>query len=460
LRRVSQRGQTWEVTPETKYARTGDGLSVAYQVVGKGPLDLLFVPGYQSNLELNWDLPAYARMLDRLASFSRLIAVDRRGTGLSDRLSPADHPPLETLMDDLRRVMDAVGSEQAALAGFLDGGFLCALFAATYPERTRALVLYGSSASGKWSLDYPWQWKPDRWERFIDDMAAGWGKQDFADQTLRWYAPSAYPDEVTRRWWARYQWLSSSPSSAVAIERLYSQTDVRHLLPSIRVQTLVIHRRDDPAEAVEGARFIAQQIPAAKYVELEGVDSPPWAGDSDILVDEIEEFLTGIRRGPEHDRVLATVLFTDIVDSTRKAAELGDRRWRALLDAHDAKVRAELVRFRGSEVDNAGDGFFATFDGPARAVQCARAIGSSVRDLKIEIRAGVHTGEIERARGGVRGISVHVGARVAGLARPGEVLVSSTVKDLVAGSGLAFEDRGGHELRGVPGTWQLYAASD
>jgi pimeloyl-ACP methyl ester carboxylesterase len=329
LRRVSQRGQTWEVTPETKYARTGDGLSVAYQVVGKGPLDLLFVPGYQSNLELNWDLPAYARMLDRLASFSRLIAVDRRGTGLSDRLSPADHPPLETLMDDLRRVMDAVGSEQAALAGFLDGGFLCALFAATYPERTRALVLYGSSASGKWSLDYPWQWKPDRWERFIDDMAAGWGKQDFADQTLRWYAPSAYPDEVTRRWWARYQWLSSSPSSAVAIERLYSQTDVRHLLPSIRVQTLVIHRRDDPAEAVEGARFIVQQIPAAKYVELEGVDSPPWAGDSDILVDEIEEFLTGIRRGPEHDRVLATVLFTDIVDSTRKAAELGDRRWRA-----------------------------------------------------------------------------------------------------------------------------------
>lgn len=441
--------------PETHYAKTVDGFSIAYQVFGTGT-DLLFVPGYQSNLELNWDLPAYAGLFRRLASFARVIAVDRRGTGLSDRLSPGDQPPLEILMEDLGRVLDEVGSERAAVAGFLDGGYLCTLFAATHPERTQALVLYGTSASGKWSPDYPWQWKPDEWESFMDEMASGWGRQRFADDVLQWYAPSAYQDETTRRWWGRYQRLSASPGSAIALERLYSQTDVRHVLPSIRIPTLVLHRREDPAEPVEGARYIAREIPGAKYVELEGVDSPPWAGDSSVIVDEIEEFLTGIRRGPEPDRVLSTVLFTDIVGSTEQLARIGDKPWKDLLARHDELSKAKVEQARGTFVDSTGDGVFATFDGPARAVRCATAIGGAIRPLGIEIRAGCHTGEIELAGDAVRGIAVHIGARVAAMAGPSEVLVSSTVKDLVAGSGLTFEDAGEHELKGVPDRWHLY----
>jgi pimeloyl-ACP methyl ester carboxylesterase/class 3 adenylate cyclase len=441
--------------PETRYAKTADGLSIAYQVFGTGA-DLLFVPGYMSNLELNWDLPAYAGLLRRLASFSRVIALDRRGTGLSDRLSPDDQPPLEILMEDLGRVLDEVESERATVAGFLDGGYLCTLFAATHPERTRALVLYGTSASGKWSPDYPWQWKPDRWESFMGEMASGWGSQRFADDGLQWYAPSAYQDETTRRWWARYQRLSASPGSAIALERLYSQTDVRHVLPSIRIPTLVLHRREDPAEPVEGARYIAREVPGAKYVELEGVDSPPWAGDSSAIVDEIEEFLTGIRRAPEQDRVLSTVLFTDIVGSTEQLARIGDKPWKDLLARHDELSKAEVEQARGTFVDSTGDGVFAMFDGPARAVRCATAIGGAVRPLGIEIRAGCHTGEIELAGDAVRGIAVHIGARVAAMAGPSEVLVSSTVKDLVAGSGLTFEDAGEHELKGVPDRWHLY----
>ena len=442
--------------PDTQYAKTSDGLFVAYQVIGEGPVDLLFVPGYQSNLELNWDLPAYAGMLRRLASFSRLVVVDRRGTGLSDRLSPGEHPPLETLMDDLSRVLHEVGSEQAALAGFLDGGYLCALFAATHPERTRALILYSTSASGKWSPDYPWQWKPDKWESFIDGMATGWGKQRYAAESLRWYAPSVYGDEAIHRWWARYQWLSASPGSAVALERLYSQTDVRHVLPSIRVPTLVLHRKDDPAEPIEGARYIAANIPNARLVELEGVDQPPWAGDSGAIVDEIQEFLTGMRSAPEVDRVLSTVLFSDIVGSTERAAALGDRGWSDLLADHNARVRALLAQYRGREVDTAGDGFLATFDGPARAVRCGEAIREGVRPIGLEVRVGVHTGEIQLVGDDVRGIAVHIGARVGSLAGTGEVLVSSTVRDLVAGSGLVFEDAGEHALKGVPDRWRLY----
>jgi pimeloyl-ACP methyl ester carboxylesterase len=441
--------------PDTYYAKTGDGLSIAYQVFGTGP-DLLFVPGYMSNLELNWDLPAYAGLLQRLASFSRVIAVDRRGTGLSDRLSPGEQPPLEILMEDLGRVLDEVESERATLAGFLDGGYLCTLFAATHPERTRALVLYGTSASGKWSPDYPWQWKPDRWESFIDEMASGWGTQQFADDGLRWYAPRAYQDETTRRWWGRYQRLSASPGSAIALERLYSQTDVRHILPSIRVPTLVLHRREDPVEPVEGARFIAREIPGAKYVELEGVDNPPWAGDSNAIVDEIEEFLTGIRRVPEPDRVLSTVLFTDIVGSTEQLARIGDEPWKDLLARHDELAKTEIQQARGTYVDSTGDGVFATFDGPARAVRCATALSKVMRPLGIEIRAGCHTGEIELAGNAVRGIAVHIGARVAAMAGPSEVLVSSMVKDLVAGSGLTFQDAGEHDLKGVPDRWHLY----
>jgi class 3 adenylate cyclase/pimeloyl-ACP methyl ester carboxylesterase len=425
-------------------------------VFGRGAFDLVFVPGYQSNLVLNWDLPAYARFLRSLASFSRVIVVDRRGTGLSDRLSPDEHPPLEILMDDLRRVLDEVGSERAVVAGILDGGYLCSLFAATYPERTRALVLYGTSACGAWSPEYPWQWKPDRWQTFLAEMALGWGTQAYADDGLRWFAPSAYPDESNRRWWARYQWLSASPGSAVAIERAYNQTDVRHVLPSIRVPTLVLHRREDPAEPIEGARYLARQIPRARFVELDGIDAPPWWGDSDAIVGEIQEFLTGARGAPETDRVLATVMFTDIVSSTELLSSLGDARWKDVIAQHDERARKEIERHRGRYVDSTGDGVLATFDGPARAVRCAQAIGGAVQSLGLTVRAGCHTGEVELADDGVRGIAVHIGARVLALAAPGEVLASSTVKDLVAGSGLEFEDAGEHELKGVPDRWRLY----
>ena len=444
------------MVPDTRYAKTADGLNIAYQVIGDGPFDLVFVPGYRSNLELSWDLPAYAKMLERLASFSRLIVVDRRGTGLSDRLSPRDHPPLETLADDLAVVLGEVNSERAALAGWLDGGRICALFAATYPSRTRALILYGTSASGHQAPDYPWQWTPDQWESYIEEMASGWGKQGYADEFLRWVAPTAYEDPTTRRWWARYQRLSASPDAAVALVRLYIETDIRHVLPSIRIPTLVLHRRDDPVESVEGARYIASQIPDVKYVELEGSDHPPWAGDSDAIVDEIEEFLTGTRPVPDLDRVLSTVLFTDIVGSTLRATELGDARWKDLLAEHDRHAKALIERFRGRYVDSTGDGVFATFDGPARAVRCAQSIVEDVRSLDLEVRAGCHTGEIELADGSVRGIAVHIGARVAAKAGASEVLVSSTVKDLVAGSGLSFEDAGEHELKGVPDRWRLY----
>jgi pimeloyl-ACP methyl ester carboxylesterase len=445
--------------PETRYAETADGLSIAHQVFGAGA-DLLLVPGFISNLELNWDLPAYAGLLHRLASFSRVIAVDRRGTGLSDRLSPGDQPPLEILMEDLGRVLDEVGAERATVVGLLDGGYLCMLFAATFPERTRALVLYGTSASGKWSPDYPWQWRPERWESYFDEMAGGWGKQQYAVDGLEWYAPSAHQDAGTRRWWGRYQRLAASPASAIALERLYSQTDVRHILPSIRVPTLVLHRRGDPVEPVEGARYIARRITGAKYVELEGVDAAPWAGDWNAIIDEIEEFLTGIRRAPEPDRVLSTVMFTDIVGSTEQLARIGDGPWKDLLARHDELAKAEIQQARGTYVDSAGDGVFATFDGPARAVRCATAIGEAIRPLGIEIRAGCHTGEVERAGDAVRGIAVHIGARVAAMAGPSEVLVTSTVKDLVAGSGLVFEDLGEQELKGVPDRWRLYRVTE
>jgi class 3 adenylate cyclase len=287
-------------------------------------------------------------------------------------------------------------------------------------------------------------------------MASGWGKQQFAHDTLGEYAPSAHQDEATRRWWGRYQRLAASPGSAIALERLYSQTDMRHVLPSVRVPTLVLHRRGDPVEPVEGARYIAREIVGAKYVELEGVDAPPWAGDSNAIIDEIEEFLTGIRRTPEPDRVLSTVLFTDIVGSTEQLARIGDKPWKDILARHDELSKAEIERARGTYVDSTGDGVFARFDGPARAVRCAMAIGGAIRPLGIEIRAGCHTGEIELAGDAVRGIAVHIGARVAAMAGPSEVLVSSTVKDLVAGSGLTFEDAGEHELKGVPEPWRLY----
>jgi len=444
------------VHPKTEYAKSGD-VHVAYQVLGDGPLDLVLVPGFVSHVEHFWEDPALARFLRRLASFSRLIFFDKRGTGLSDRVSEAALPTLEERMDDVRAVMDAARSERAAFLAPSDAGSMAILFAATYPERTTALVLYGTFAAGVKEPSYPWGATPPEWEESIERWQDKWGREAFA---LERFAPSKAGDEWYVDWFARLERLAASPGAAAALARMNAEIDVRHVLPSIRVPTLVLHRRDDRVVVVEEGRYIAERIPDAKYVELDGADHWPWLGDADAVVDEAQEFLTGTREPRTPDRVLATVLFTDIVGSTAKAVELGDRAWRELLERHHQLIRRQLVRFRGAELDVAGDGFFARFDGPARAIRCACAIAESVRELGLEVRAGLHTGECEVLDGKVGGIAVHIGARVANEAEPGEVLVSSTVKDLVAGSGLDFEERGVAELKGVPGEWHLYAVAE
>ena len=436
--------------PEVRYARNGD-TAIAYQVVGDGPLDLVYVPWFGSNLRWHWELPSYARALERLASFSRLIMVDRRGTGLSDRFSPRDLPPLETLIEDLTVVLDDVGSEQASLFGCEDGGLTCSLFAATYPERTQSLVLYGMGPG-----DVGAGWTDDLWEEYIDRASREWGTGSFSLYDLEQTTPTLAHDPEFQAWYTTALQLGTSPASAEALIRIYKDTDIRSVLGSIRVPTLVLRRAGSQFEPVSQTRAVAKLIPDARLVELAGIDFTWYVGDVVSLVDEIEEFLTGTRQRQDVDRVLATVLFTDIVGSTEKAAELGDAQWKELLAEHNARVRKELTRFRGREIDNAGDGFLATFDGPARAARCAQAIADTVRKLGIDIRAGCHAGEVELIRDDVRGIAVHIGARVAAMAGPGEVLVSSTVKDLVAGSGLTFEDAGDHELKGVPDRWHLY----
>ena len=440
--------------PETRYARSGK-VSIAYQVVGEGGPDLVFVPGVISNVEYAWLQPACAAWLRSLASFSRLIWFDKRGTGVSDRVT--DVPTLETRMDDVRAVMDAVGSQQAVLMGVSEGGPMSILFAATYPERVSALILWGSDVKGVRTDDYPWARSFDEAIRAVEDAAERWGSPDYCDEALRTAAPSLADDEDFRRWWATYMRLAASPASAAALLRMNMEIDVRRVLPAIRVPTLVLHRTDDRLVDVQNSRYIAERIPHARGVELPGVDHFAWIGDTERVLAEIKTFLAEVREGVHIDRRLATVLFTDIVGSTQKAAELGDRRWRALVAAHHTHVRTELARFRGEELDTAGDGFFASFDGPARAIRCACAITDRVRELGIEVRAGLHTGECEVMDGKVGGIAVHIGARVAAQAAPGEVLVSSTVKDLVAGSGIQFRDRGITELKGVPGDWRLYA---
>jgi class 3 adenylate cyclase len=431
---------------DTHYARSGD-LRIAYQVVGDGPFDLVFVPGFISNLDLYWDEPNMAHFLSRLGSFSRLILFDKRGTGLSDRLG--NLPTLEERMDDVRAVMDAVGSEKAALFGISEGGAMSMLFAATYPERTQALILYGTYADF-----HTWVLPHERFELFLEKIDRTWGQ----GESLTAFAPTKVGDERFRQWWARFERLGASPSAVIALMRMNSQIDVRHILPTIRVPTLVLHRAGDTRVNVEGGRYLAANIPSATYVEFPGIDHVLWATDASPVADEIEEFLTGTHAESEPDRVLATVLFTDIMDSTRRAEEMGDRAWRVLLDQHDRIVRSEIGRFRGQEIKTLGDGFLATFDGPARAVRCAGAIIEAVHGLGLHVRCGVHTGEVEMMGDDIGGIAVHIASRIAALADGREVLVSRTVRDLVAGSNLHLEDRGAFALKGLSERMPLFAA--
>ena len=437
--------------PKTRYAKSG-GVNIAYQVVGSGPPDLVYVPGWLSNVEMMWENPLLARFLRRLASFSRLIVFDKRGTGLSDRV--AELPTLEQRMDDVRAVMDAVGSARAALFGNSEGAAMCILFAATYPERTLALTTYGAFAKRLRSDDYPWAPTLQERLRGAEELERTWGDPKIAD--LAYYAPSIADDASFQEWLDAYFRRSASPKAAADLLRMNTYTDVRDVLPSVRVPTLVLQAVGDrDVQAAEG-RYIASRITGAQYVEFPSGDHLFWASHQDEILAEIQEFLTGVRPPPEHDRILATVLFTDIVEGTKRAAALGDRRWRDLLESHHALVRAEVSRHRGVEQDTAGDSFYATFDGPARAVRCALAVRDGVRRLGLEIRAGVHTGECEVVAGKLGGIATTIGARVKDLAGAGEVLATSTVRDLVSGSGLAFAERGAQALKGVPGEWRLF----
>jgi class 3 adenylate cyclase len=445
--------------PDVRYVRHG-GVVLAYQVFGNGPVELVYAPQWINNLEIAWSNPLFARFLNRLASFARVLFVDRRGMGLSDRLSATDVPPLETLMEDLRAVIDSASFKRPVLFGGSDAGGICALLAATHPNLTSALIVYGPEARGTASTDYPWAWTTEEWEVYLADLDAGWGTDEYAAKIFEWIMPSARGDPEQLRWWRTMQRLSATPSSMIAIERIWAELDIRPVLPTIQAPTLVLHRRGDPVERVEAGRDFARRIPGAQFVELAGDDWPVWGGDQSELFDAIEPFLHGIREEEaELERVLATVLFTDIVGSTQKATTVGDRAWRELAEHHHTVVRAMLGRYRGVEQDVAGDGVFATFEGPARAVKCAQAIVDAVRPLDLEVRAGVHTGEVGSVGGKASGIAVNVTARIAALAGASEILVSQTVKDLVAGSGLRFEDRGSRELKGVEGPWQLYAVA-
>ena len=437
--------------PEISYARSR-GLSVAYAVAGEGPIDLVVAPGFVSHIEAAFEQPAIAHFVRRLSSFARVITFDKLGTGLSDPIDGA--ATLEQRMEDLIGVLDAVGTERVALLGVSEGAPMCALFAATYPERTLSLIMYGSYARGLGSEEFPWAPAREQIDLALEMMEAEWGRGVLLDL----YAPSVAGDPEFVRWWGRYQRQAASPSMARVVVELAAEIDITDVLPAISVPTLVLHRSGDLLWPVEAGRYVAEHIPGARLVELDGMDHWPFVGDTEALTGEIESFLTGARQAPPPDRQLLTVLFTDIVGSTERAAELGDRRWRALLESHDDVVREAVGRFRGREVKSTGDGFLVTFDGPARGIDCARAIAARVRSLGVEVRAGLHTGECEIRGDDVGGVAVHIGARISALAGPGEVLVSSTVRDLVAGSGIDFEARGAHTLKGVPGEWSLFAA--
>jgi class 3 adenylate cyclase/predicted alpha/beta-hydrolase family hydrolase len=435
-----------------RYAKSGD-LHIAYAVEGDGPMDLVWIPPWVSQVEYLWAEPSLERVMARLTQFARVITFDRRGSGLSDPLFGA--PTLEDQMDDVLAVMDAAGSERAAICGTLEGGPMASLFAATHPERTTALVLYATFARATWAPDYDWAWPAELREEHMDDLVEHWGEGRIAGGV----APSQMRDPSFVEWAGRLERLAASPGTIRRIFDLIGSFDVRDVLPSIRVPTLVMHRTEDSFLKVEHSRYIASKVPGARYVELSGGDNMFSLGDSEALLGEVEEFLTGTRHEREPDRMLATVLFTDICESTRKAAEMGDRGWRFLLERHDALFRQALTRHRGREVKRTGDGFLATFDGPARAIRCAASVADSMGSLGLQVRAGLHTGELEVMDGDVGGLAVHIASRVMGHAGPNEVLVSGTVKDLVVGSGIDFEARGERELRGVPGEWRLYAVN-
>jgi class 3 adenylate cyclase len=437
--------------PITRYARSGS-VSIAYQVVGEARRDLVLVGGWVSHLEAAWDQPLVARFYERLAAFSRLILFDKRGTGMSDRVADRELPTLEQRMDDVRAVMDAVGSKRATLLGVSEGGPMAILFAATYPERTAGLVTIGTHACRIWNPEYPWAPTREQREQSTRWIEQNWGSE-LEDTEL---APSMAGNRSFMRWLSNYLRLSASPGSAVALMRMNTQNDVRQVLHTIRVPALIIHRSGDLDANVEEGKYIAGHIPGARFVELPGPDHLPYVGDQDAILDEIEEFVTGVRPAPAADRMLATVLFSDIVGSSELASSLGDRRWRDRLEQHHAAVRSELNRYRGQEIATTGDGFLATFDGPARAVRCGVALRDRLASEGLPIRIGLHTGECERMGDNIGGIGVHIGSRVADLAEPGEVLASSTVKDLVSGSGIVFADRETHQLKGVPGDWHLY----
>ena len=436
--------------PETRYAKAPDGTSIAYQVLGDGPVDLVYASGIWSNVELMWEEPRWAHFLERLAKFSRLILFDMRGVGLSDR--GPEPPVLELQRDDVGAVMDAAGSSDAIVFGGARAATMAMLFAATHPDRTRALVLYAPVAKTVATPDFPYGKTPEEqrvfFERFVREVGTG--------QNLALQAPSVAADEPFVRWWARFERLVASPSAFEELGRIFTDVDVRDVLRAIHVPTMVIHRRDDAIVLERQARYVADQIHGATYVEFPGEDHLPFIGDADAIVDEVEQFVTGRRPIRETDKVLATILFTDIVDSTRRQAELGDREWKELLQRHHGIVRQLLTQYRGEEQDTAGDGFYVRFDGPARAIRCAQEIVETVRPLAIEVRAGLHTGECEIVDGKCSGLSVSIGARVMANAGPSEVLVSRTVKDLTAGSGVTFQDAGEHELKGVPDRWHLY----
>lgn len=440
--------------PETKYAKSGD-VHIAYQLFGTGETPLVIGPGWASHLEYSWEDPTYAKFLQRLGTFARVAWFDKRGTGLSDRVG--ELPTLELRIDDIRAVMDAVGFEKAVVFGYSEGGSMCALFAATYPQRTTSLILYGAFAKRLWSEDYPWAPTLEKREKWIQSLESGWGGP-IEVSTL---APSATHDKQFAKWFATYTRLSVSPSAAVALAKMNTHIDIRSILPSIHVPTLVIHRAGDLDVNVGNGRYLARNIPGAKYVELPGEDHLLWVGDTDSVADEIEEFLTGTRPPRQIDRVLATILLTDIVGSTERAKELGDNAWKKLLLKHNEIVTKELKRFRGREIKSTGDGFLCTFDGPARAINCACSIRDNLHNqLGISIRAGLHTGECELVDDNdIGGFNVHIAARVESIAKPDEVLVSSTVKDLVSGSGIKFDDLGSHSLKGISEPWRLYRVS-